>query len=98
MPERAPAPKSGSLAPATIVVSVPADAKLLINDAPTTSTSGLRTFESPALETGKDFHYTVKAEAIRDGKTITNSKEITVRGGEETRVSLDFPVDSVAQR
>jgi len=95
--EKAPAPTTGSLAPATIVVSLPADAKLLIDDAATTSTAALRTFESPALEAGKDHHYTLKAEIVRDGKSVTATKRITVRAGEETRVELALPVASVAQ-
>ena len=101
MPEKVPAKKiegSGSLTPATIVVSLPADAKLSINDAATTSSAAVRTFESPALEAGKDFHYTLKAEAVRDGQTVTTTKLVTVRGGEETRVSLELPLAGVAQR
>jgi uncharacterized protein (TIGR03000 family) len=86
------------LAPATIVVSLPADAKLLVDGAPTTSTSALRTFESPALQVGMDHHYTLKAEFARDGKTVSASKRIAVRAGEETRVSFDLPEATVAQR
>jgi len=100
--KKMPAPRSkdgeSSLAPATIVVSLPADAKLLIDDAATASTSALRTFESPALETGKDHYYTLKAEVIREGKAVAATKRIAVRAGEETRVSLDLPVTSVAQQ
>jgi uncharacterized protein (TIGR03000 family) len=88
----------GSLAPATIIVSLPADAKLLIDGAATTSTSALRTLESPALQAGMDHHYTLTAELVQDGKPVTATKRITVRAGEETRVALDLPVASVAQR
>ncbi len=84
--------------PATIVVSLPADAKLLIDDQPTASTSALRTFVTPDLRAGQDFRYTLKAELTRDGRTLTTSKPITVRAGEETRVTVDFPNGNVAQR
>jgi uncharacterized protein (TIGR03000 family) len=78
-------------APATIVVSLPAEAKLTIDDAATQSTSATRVFASPALETGKEYYYTLKAEVVRDGKTVPVTKRIAVRAGEETRVTLDFP-------
>jgi uncharacterized protein (TIGR03000 family) len=75
-------------APATIVVSLPADAKLLIDDAATTSTSERRVFVSPNLPTGKEFHYTLKAEIPVNGKAQVVSQVVTVRAGEQTDVSL----------
>jgi uncharacterized protein (TIGR03000 family) len=84
-------------APAVIFVSLPAGAKLTIDDAVTQSTSSVRAFASPALEQGKDFYYTLKAEIVRDGKTVTASKRVAVRAGEETRVSLEFPVSVAAK-
>jgi uncharacterized protein (TIGR03000 family) len=85
-------------APATIIVSLPADAKLTVDDAPTTSTSSTRVLVSPTLEPGREFHYTLTAEITRDGKPQVTSQRITVRAGEETRVNLQFPTASVAQR
>src|SRR5262249_34337215 len=85
-------------APATIVVSLPANARLLIDDSVTTSTTGTRVFASPALEPGKDFYYTLKGELRVDDRTLTASKPVKVRAGEETRVQLDFPSDSLVQR
>jgi uncharacterized protein (TIGR03000 family) len=103
-PEKVPAPKPSEKeeitvpAPATIVVSLPAEAKLLIDDAATTSTSNLRTFASPSLEPGKDFYYTVKGELVRDGQTLVTSQLVKVRAGQETRIQLEFPVATVALR
>jgi uncharacterized protein (TIGR03000 family) len=84
-------------ASATIVVSLPEDARLTIDGEATTSTSDRRTFVSPSLAVGKDFHYTLKAKVVRDGQPVTLEKTVTVRAGEETRVTLDVPV-SVASR
>ena len=64
-------------------MSLPADAKLTIDDAATTSTSAVRVFTSPELPVGKEFHYSLKAELVRDGKPLTLSKDITVRAGQE---------------
>ncbi len=75
-------------APATIIVSLPADAKLTIDDAATVSTAAVRVFTSPELPVGQDFHYTLKAQYVQDGKPINLSKDVTVRAGEETRVNM----------
>lgn len=96
MPE--PKPKATSLSnQATIVVTLPADAKLSIDDMATSSTSATRVFVSPTLPAGKDFTYVLKAEVTREGKTMTTSKVVTVRAGQESRVSFEFPM-TVAQR
>jgi uncharacterized protein (TIGR03000 family) len=103
-PEKVPAPKATEKeevavpAPATIVVSLPAEAKLLIDDAATTSTSNLRVFASPSLEPGRDFYYTVKGELVRDGQTVTTSQQVKVRAGEETRIQLEFPLTTLVLR
>ena len=105
-PESVPAPKpapemkkeTALPAPAIIVVSLPAEAKLLVDDAATTSTSGRRVFASPALEPGKDFYYTLKGEWLHDGSLLTATQRVRVRAGQETQVQLEFPVASVARR
>ncbi|MBY0523996.1 MAG: TIGR03000 domain-containing protein [Gemmataceae bacterium] len=83
--------EASKAAPATIVVSLPANAKLLIDDRATTSTSAVRTFATPALEQGKEFSYTLTAEIVREGKTETVTEKVTVRAGEASRVNISFP-------
>src|SRR5437588_629758 len=85
-------------APASIIVSLPADARLTVDDVVTKSTSATRLFATPALESGKEFHYTLKAEVVRDGKTYTAIRRVAVRAGEETRVTLDIPATTLALR
>ncbi len=95
-PAPAPAPKEVS-APATIVVTLPADAKLTIDGAATSSTSARRTFVSPTLPAGQEFGYTLQAEIVRDGKTVKVTKQVTVRAGEETTVSFEEPASVVSR-
>lgn len=83
--------------PATIVVNLPADARLKVDDYLTSSTSGTRVFVSPALTPGQDFSYTLTAEIVRDGKTVVAKKLVNVRAGEETRVAIDFPMAVAAK-
>jgi len=101
MPDSAPMgkPKVGTdgasvAAPATIIVSLPADAKLLIDDFATKSTSAARVFTSPELAPGQAFSYTLKAEIVRDGQTLTVTEQVSVRAGAETRIS--FPAEKFA--
>jgi uncharacterized protein (TIGR03000 family) len=82
----------------TLVVTLPADAKLSIDGYQTTSTSGQRTFVSPALKTGLDYSYTLKAEVVRNGETQSVTQLVKVRAGEETRVTLAMPTNAVASR
>lgn len=92
-------PQRGAMpAPATIRVSLPADAKLFVDNQPTSSVFNSRVFASPTLEPGKDYHYTLTGSLVRDGQTVTTTKQVTVRAGEESRVTLEFPVTSVAQK
>ena len=71
-----------------LVVDVSADAKLYINGRLMKTTSARRTFDTPAMEKGKTFHYTLRAEALRDGKIVSETREVAVKAGEEMRTSL----------
>jgi uncharacterized protein (TIGR03000 family) len=74
---------------AMLVVNLPADATLTIDDTPTVSTSAERTFTTPALEPGKVYRYTLKAQVTRNGQVQEMTQKVTVQSGETTRVSLD---------
>jgi uncharacterized protein (TIGR03000 family) len=83
----AAAPADGG--PANIHVALPADATLTIDGLPTKSTSASRWFVTPPLAAGKSFAYNLKAEFVREGKTITVEEKVWVRAGRETDVFLD---------
>jgi uncharacterized protein (TIGR03000 family) len=77
-------------APATIIVSLPADATLTIDGMLTKSTSATRVFVTPPLADG-NYSYTFKADFLREGKAVTVQQKVAVRPGRETVVSLDVP-------
>ena len=85
-------------APATIVVSLPADARMTVDGAPTTSTSDRRTLVSPELLFGSTYVYTLQAEVIRNGQTVAQTQRVTVRGGETSTVVFDFSTQGTASR
>jgi uncharacterized protein (TIGR03000 family) len=82
---------------ATMIVSLPAEAKLTVDGKATTSTTETRVLVSPPLEGGKDFVYTLRAEVTRNGQTQSVTREVIVRAGQETRVTLEMPT-AVAAR
>jgi uncharacterized protein (TIGR03000 family) len=84
-------------APATILVSLPAEAKLTVDGVATTSTSASRSFVTPVLENGKTYFYTLKAEIVREGKAVTVAKQVEVRAGEASQVSFEI-AESVASK
>jgi uncharacterized protein (TIGR03000 family) len=90
--------KASATAPATIVVTLPEEAALTINGDATVSTSGTRTFLSPALEKGKSYFYTLKARAVVDGATRELTRQVRVHAGERTDVRLDFGATATASR
>jgi uncharacterized protein (TIGR03000 family) len=83
---------------ATIVVTLPADAKLYFDEAPTESTSGVRVFLSPPLPSGRDYTYTLRAEVPVAGKVQVVTQEISVRAGDETKTIIDAPIATAAAK
>ena len=90
--------KSAIPAAATIVVNLPAEAKLTFDGETTATASTVRTFETPTLENGKAYYYVLKAEIVREGKTVVSERKVSVQAGTEAQVNFDFPTTSVAQK
>jgi uncharacterized protein (TIGR03000 family) len=82
--------------PATIVVRLPADARLTFNGAATHATGERRSFVTPDLNPASTYSYALRAEMVRDGKTMIATREVTVRAGITSSVELDFSLGSIA--
>jgi uncharacterized protein (TIGR03000 family) len=85
-------------APATFVVHLPADAKLTVEGTPTTSTSSRRVFVSPPLQPGQSYTYHLDAQVTRNGQTETVQRDLPVRAGQQTEITLDFPTTTTSVR
>jgi uncharacterized protein (TIGR03000 family) len=83
---------------ATVVVELPADARMMIDNTVSDLTSDSRMFVTPDLIPGQDYYYTIKAEVIRDGKKVSQSQKIFVRAGRTTRVEFGDMADTSAAR
>ena len=75
----------------TVVVRLPADAKLFVEGKPLTVTNGERTFVTPPLPSDRDALYSFKAEFTRDGETVTVAKKVKVRAGDTASVEFTDP-------
>jgi uncharacterized protein (TIGR03000 family) len=75
-------------APAKLIVELPADAKLFIDDQAMKTTSEKRSFNTPVLQAGQAYFYDLKAEVVRDGKTYTETRRVIVRAGETARAAF----------
>jgi uncharacterized protein (TIGR03000 family) len=86
-PEAIPTPKDKeSLLPAKakLIVELPADAKLFIDDQPIKNTnSPVRQFNTPELQPGQTFYYMVRVEVTQDGSPQSATRRILIRAGEE---------------
>jgi uncharacterized protein (TIGR03000 family) len=80
----------------TILVNLPSDARLTVDGAPTTSTSDSRVLVREDLQPGYEYYYTLRAEAVVGGQTVTQMQRVAVRPGEQTRVAFDFSSSGVA--
>jgi uncharacterized protein (TIGR03000 family) len=73
---------------ATVVVKLPSDAKLYVDGQEADLTSDTRTFTTPELVKDRDYFYTVKAVAQRDGQTRVQTKRVLVKAGKVARVNF----------
>ncbi len=98
MPPETGPKKVMSYVPATIVVSLPADARLSVDGSITNSTTERRVFLTPGLEVGTTYVYTMRAEIVRNGITVNETHQVAVTGGDTANVLFQFATQGVASR
>jgi uncharacterized protein (TIGR03000 family) len=84
---------------ARLVVRLPADAQLFIDDNLMKSSSTQRTFVTPLLRPGQTYFYDLKAELVRDGKTVSQTRRVLLRPGDAIEASfneMERPAATVA--
>jgi uncharacterized protein (TIGR03000 family) len=75
-------------APAHVTVRAPEDARLRVDGVVCPLTSGTRTFDTPELEPGRKYFYTLTAEVVRDGRPVSESRRVVLQAGKD--VQVDF--------
>jgi uncharacterized protein (TIGR03000 family) len=81
---------------AKLIVELPADAQLYIDDLPMKNASGTRAFSTPTLDPGQAYYYMVRAEVMRDGKPVSETRRVIVRAGQTVRADFrDLETEAV---
>jgi uncharacterized protein (TIGR03000 family) len=82
------ATESEKASPARLTVELPADARLFVDDVSCPLTSAKRSFETPKLEPGQKYTCTLRAEVVRDGKTVSKVRRVEMRAGADVQVKF----------
>jgi uncharacterized protein (TIGR03000 family) len=82
--------QTSAAAPARIVVTLPPNAKLMIDDYASSQTSTQRVLVTPPIPPGQEFSYTLVAEVTQDGQQVRQSQRVTVRPGQEMPVRFNL--------
>jgi uncharacterized protein (TIGR03000 family) len=85
-----PIPQQAStLGTARFTINVPATAKLWVDDLPTSQTGAVREFVTPpALEPGKTYRYTIRAQWEENGQPVTRERTVEFQAGSSTIVNF----------
>jgi uncharacterized protein (TIGR03000 family) len=73
---------------ARITVKLPEDAKLFVDGVLCPMASATRSFDTPKLNAGQSYHYQLKAEVVRGGKTTTVNRRIDFEAGQSIAVEF----------
>jgi uncharacterized protein (TIGR03000 family) len=80
-----------------LTVWVPYEAMVTVNGRETKSTGSRRQFVSFGLKPGLSYKYVVKAEIVRNGQTVEDTRTINLTAGQITAVAFGFNVTSAEQ-
>jgi uncharacterized protein (TIGR03000 family) len=67
---------------ARVIVQLPVDAKLFIDDQPMKTASDRRVFQTPNLNPGQVYFYDIRAEIEVNGQRVSETQRVILRPGE----------------
>jgi uncharacterized protein (TIGR03000 family) len=81
-----------------LTLHVPAEAKVTLAGTAMKQAGEIRRYATNALPAGQAWQdYTVHVELVRDGKTLTEDRQITLTGGTAQELSIDFGGSQLAK-
>jgi uncharacterized protein (TIGR03000 family) len=90
---------NGATARATVIVRLPADARLFAESKALSLTGPERKFVSPELPMGQEFVYRFRVEYERDGETVSVTKKVAIRAGAHMNVEFtDLTAKAVPEK
>jgi uncharacterized protein (TIGR03000 family) len=87
-PKREGSPETLAPTRARLIVELPGDATLYIDDQKMASTSTRRVFNTPELDRGETYYYMLRAEVVRDGAPVSVTKRVILKPGDEIRADF----------
>jgi len=72
----------------TITILVPDQAQVWFGDIPTSVQGSTRSFQLPALDSGRDYTYTIRAKWMENGREHDQTKVVTFRAGQSFTVDM----------
>jgi uncharacterized protein (TIGR03000 family) len=88
-PPPKPKPEEKKPAQGRLIIELPAQAKLYIDDHLMKTTSAHRTFRTPELQPGQTYYYIVRAELNQDGKRYSERKRVLIRAGQTVQLGFN---------
>lgn len=79
---------------ARVTVKLPSDARLWVENVLCPLTSGERTFNTPTLQPGRQYFYTLKVEVNRNGRALSENRRVYLSGGQQ--ITVDFTTVNTA--
>ncbi len=77
-----------SLQAASLLLDLPEEAKLYVDEQQIPIRSGQRRFHTPPLEPGQTFFYDVRVVLEKDGQQVEERKRVLVHAGETVEASF----------
>jgi uncharacterized protein (TIGR02246 family) len=74
-----------------ITIAVPPDAEVFFDGTATTQRGSERRFVSPPLEIGRKYEYAIRANWTENGRTVRQTRKVSVTGGDAVRVDFLMP-------
>jgi uncharacterized protein (TIGR03000 family) len=81
---------------ADLMVHLPAEARLYVNDQAMQNVGSARHLRSPQLAADKMYQYELRAEITREGQTTTETKLVKVMAGKSQAVTFDLASNAMA--
>src|SRR5262249_23935691 len=93
------APSAPTADVAHVSVRLPAQATLYVDGTLCPLTSDTRTFDTPVLQAGRKYYYSMRVELDRNGQRLSETRRVTVAAGERVDVTFNpTPTTATAQR
>ena len=74
-------------------LTVPIDAKVFINNQPTTSRGVERNYVSRGILPGNAYDFRIRVEVMRDGKTMSSQHTLRLVAGDHRQLAFALPAE-----